>query len=265
MNILFIGAGKMATALAAGIASKQLFGGSSISACDPNADAAKAFTAATGYPCRDHIDCSAVANADVVILAVKPQNAADAAAALPTPREDALLFSICAGLSIARLNGLFGFRRIVRVMPNTPLMAGEGASCYALSDPEDMRAESFARELLGALGLCRKVEEQDLDAVTALSGSGPAYFFAFIEALRDGGVALGLDSGLATELAVQTMAGAVAMLRRPDADPAALRQAVTSKGGTTVAALEVMASHGFNEMVAELMAAAARRSRELGA
>ena len=265
MKILFIGAGKMATALASGIASRNLFPGSTISACDSSPEAAAAFTAASGFPCTQGICAAAVSEADVLILAVKPQNVPELAASFPEFKPGVLLLSICAGLSIARLGGYFGAERIVRVMPNTPLMVGEGASCYALSDADDADADAFPSRLLGALGLCRRVEENQLDAVTALSGSGPAYFFAFIEALRDGGTALGLDAELATALAVQTMAGAAEMLKQPGADPALLRQAVTSKGGTTAAALDVMAKADFSGLVAQLMEAAARRSRELGA
>lgn len=264
MNILFIGAGKMATALAGGMAAKKLFPDDKIEACDTSPEARAAFTQTTGLTCYPEASAELTAAADVIVLAIKPQAAAEAVAALPPRKSGVLVVSICAGITIAKLRGWLGDCRIVRVMPNTPLLVGMGASCYALADASDTAAAAFTAKVLGALGQAWQVEESALDAVTALSGSGPAYFFAFIEALRAGGEKLGLPGELAEALAVQTMAGATAMLQAKRGTPEELRIAVTSKGGTTAAALEVMASHDFNGMVAQLMQAAADRSAELG-
>lgn len=265
MKILFIGAGKMATAIAGGMTSKSLFPNDEIAACDPSPEARTAFTASTGVPAFPEPTAELVGSADVLILAVKPQIAPVAFAALPPRKPGCLILSICAGISLAKLSGWFGAEtRMVRVMPNTPLMVGQGASCYALSQADDTAADAFASRLLGALGKAWRVPEESLDAVTALSGSGPAYFFAFIEALSKGGVNLGLPAELSQELAVQTMAGATAMLQQGKGTPEELRIAVTSKGGTTAAALDVMKNHDFNGMVQELLDAAARRSKELG-
>ena len=264
MKILFCGAGKMATAIAGGMTSKNLFPGDEIAACDPSPEARAAFTAATGVPAFSTATPEQVSDADVLILAVKPQIADTAFSALPPRKPDCLVFSICAGITLERLRGWFGEARMVRVMPNTPLMAGEGASCYTLSDDADAKADAFAAKLLGALGKAWRVPESQLDAVTALSGSGPAYFFAFIEALTKGGVALGLSAELAQALAIQTMAGASAMLRQGKGTPEELRIAVTSKGGTTAAALDVMKARCFNDIVNDLLLAAAQRSQELG-
>ena len=265
MNILICGAGKMATAIAGGMTSKNLFPGDEIAACDPSPEARAAFTAATGVPAFPEATAELVSRADVLILAVKPQIADAAFSALPPRKPGCLVFSICAGISLERLRGWFGDVRMVRVMPNTPLMVGEGASCYALSNDNDAEADAFASRLLGALGKAWRVPESQLDAVTALSGSGPAYFFAFIEALTKGGAALGLSPELAQALAIQTMAGATAMLQQGKGTPEALRIAVTSKGGTTAAALDVMKERSFDDMVNDLLLAAAKRSRELGA
>ena len=264
MKLLFIGAGKMATALAGGIASKGLFPAQDITACDPSPEAAAAFTQTTGIRCVPAATPELAAEADVLLLAVKPQVAEAAVTALPPRKPGVLVFSICAGIPIARLQKWLGDVRIVRVMPNTPLLVGQGASCYALAKADDADGAAFAAKVLGALGQAWQVPESALDAVTALSGSGPAYFFAFIEALRAGGEQLGLPGDLAEALAIQTMAGATAMLQQKRGTPAELRVAVTSKGGTTAAALDVMAQRGFNDRVADLMAAAARRSAELG-
>lgn len=264
-RLLFCGAGKMATAIAAGAIAHHLLSPEEVAAFDPAPQAREAFAQATGCPSvHPQATPELMAWADVLVLAVKPQSAPEAFAALPPPKPGALILSICAGLSLAKLRQWFGDVRMVRVMPNTPLMAGAGASAYALSRPEDEEADAFAARLLGALGKAWRVPEEQLDAVTALSGSGPAYFFAFIEALRQGGEALGLPGELAQELAIQTMAGATAMLQQGKGTPEELRIAVTSKGGTTAAALKVMEDQGFPRMVQDLLRAARDRSQELG-
>jgi pyrroline-5-carboxylate reductase len=264
MDILFIGAGKMATAIAKGAVRNQLFPQARFRACDPSEQARASFTAQTGLEALPEATPEAVSAADVLILAVKPQTAPVAFPALPPRKPGCLILSICAGLSLAKLRTWFGDARMVRVMPNTPLMVGMGASCYALSDDNDKDAGAFAETLLGALGKAWRVPEEQLDAVTALSGSGPAYFFAFIEALTKGGVAMGLPEELSQELSIQTMAGATAMLQQKTGTPAELRVAVTSKGGTTAAALDVMSARHFDDLVQELLLAAQHRSQELG-
>jgi len=264
MNLLFIGAGKMATALASGILKNEVFPRDSLLACDISPQARDNFTSATGIPCVETAEPKAVAKADVILLAVKPQVAEAAIRALPPRKDDVIVISICAGISIGKLRQWFGTGRVVRVMPNTPLMVGQGASCYALGTGSDETAASLAEKILGSLGKCWHVPESQLDAVTALSGSGPAYFFEFIEALRLGGEKLGLPADLALNLAIETMGGATEMLRRRMGTPEELRIAVTSKGGTTAAALDVMGKHNFRQMVEELLVAARDRSQELG-
>ena len=264
MNLLIIGAGKMATALGGGIAKHCKDRFTQITACDPNEHARAAFTQTTGLPCVESATAELVAAADLIILAVKPQVAAAACEALPPRKAGVIVLSICAGIAIAKLKGWLQTERIIRVMPNTPLLVGCGASCFALSDSNDAECREIAETILSSAGSVWQVAEDQLDAVTALSGSGPAYFFAFIEALRDGGVKLGLSAELSQELAIRTMQGACQMLLSDCGTPAQLREAVTSKGGTTAAALDVMAKRDFAGLVAELMHAASARSKELG-
>jgi len=264
MNILFVGGGKMATALVRGLLHNNTFPHDVIWACDIKEESRVAFTEATGLPCAP--DASKLAGkADVIVLAVKPQVAEMAVKALPPRKEDVLIISICAGISITKLRHWFNSCRIVRVMPNTPLMVGQGASCYALSTLSDENAAGFVSKMLSALGEAWRVPEKQLDAVTAISGSGPAYMFAFVEALQHAGEKLGLPAELAEQLAIQTMGGSVEMMRRKLGTPAELRVAVTSPGGTTAAALDVMKEAGFYDMVDRLAEAAAKRSAELGA
>ena len=149
-------------------------------------------------------------------------------------------------------------------MPNTPLMVGKGASAYALGPDADDAAAAIAERLLGALGVVKRVEEKQLDAVTALSGSGPAYVFELAKALAEAGEKVGLDSELALELTVQTIAGAAEMMARKLGTPDQLRDAVTSPNGTTAAGLKVMADSDFRGMMEKVVIAARDRSIELG-
>lgn len=263
MKIYFVGGGKMATALASGIVRQGLYKASELCACDVNEKAREAFTATTGIEC-EAAASNRISEAEVVLLAVKPQVAAQAVAALPKLRADALVISICAGIPIGKLSGWFGMDRIIRVMPNTPLMVGKGASCYALGAGADAAAGALAGRILGALGIARQVEESQLDAVTALSGSGPAYFFEMIAALAAAGEKTGLSAELSLELSVQTMVGAGEMLVQKLGTPDALRDAVTSPHGTTFEGLEVMRKADFRTLMADVVEAAKARSIELG-
>jgi pyrroline-5-carboxylate reductase len=203
---------------------------------------------------------------DALVLAVKPQIFAEAAPALkPLVGPGTLVVSIMAGVTSAALKQKLGAARVVRAMPNTPGAIGKGITGYAASDlsAED-RAEAEA--LLAPLGAVERVpNESDIDAVTAVSGSGPAYVFFLVEALAAAGEAEGLDKATALKLARQTVAGAGALLDASDEPADALRRAVTSPGGTTAAALDVlMAEGGLAALMRRAVRAAAARSRELG-
>ena len=201
---------------------------------------------------------------DVLVLAVKP---AAAAAAMhetaPYLRRGALVLSIVAGLTMAQIAAAYPRHPIIRAMPNTPLAVGAGMSAYACSGDTDASARKAVDVVLGTAGRVVEVKECDLDAVTGLSGSGPAYAFLMIEALTDGGVAAGLRHDTAQVFAAQTLLGAAQMVL-DGAAPAALRAAVTSPAGTTAAGLRVMENAGVRAALIEAVLAAAERSKELG-
>jgi pyrroline-5-carboxylate reductase len=205
--------------------------------------------------------------ADYLLLAVKPQTMDDALGqAKPGLDARTLVVSIAAGLSTAWFQSRLGDAfRVVRVMPNTPALAGAGAAAIAPSancTPGDTRV---AEAVFAAVGACVVVPEDAMDAVTALSGSGPAYFFLLVESMIEAGVSLGLERETAAQLAAQTCYGAGALLRVSGEEAATLRARVTSRGGTTAAALEQFAKDDLPAVVRRAMEAAVARSRELGA
>lgn len=265
MRIAFLGAGRMATAIAGGLARSGVVSASDMLACDVSPEARAAFVLATGVACTTGQPGAAFAAADCLLLAVKPQKAAEAVRALP-PRQGAgpLVISIAAGVPISRLQQWFGTTRVIRVMPNTPLLVGQGASVYARGPGADAADGATCERIFGSLGICREVPEPWVDAVTALSGSGPAYIFELVQALADAGESVGLPPGLALELTVQTVAGAAEMLRQKQGTPDELRQAVTSPGGTTAAGLAVLESAEFRALIQRTVRAAWERAGELG-
>ncbi|MFA4944533.1 MAG: pyrroline-5-carboxylate reductase [Lentisphaeria bacterium] len=263
MKLLFVGAGKMATAIAGGLVQRQVLPAADLLAADVSPAARQAFTAATGVPCAAEA-APLAAGADAILLAVKPQVAAAAVEALAPAVRGRLVISICAGLGLAKLAGWFGHDRIVRVMPNTPLLVGLGASVFCCGAGVTAADRELVGRIFGTLGLVREQPEAKMDAVTALSGSGPAYVFEMVQGLVDAAVAAGLPAELALELTVQTVAGAAEMLRRRLGAPDELRNAVTSPGGTTAAGLAVFAQAGFRGLLKDVVAAAAARSAELG-
>jgi len=209
----------------------------------------------------------AVADADVVVVAVKPTDvAATLETALPALGDDTLVLSIAAGVTIDTLEALAPGRPVVRAMPNTPALVGAAASAIAPGGAARPDHLELAERVLGAVGVVVRVAEPALDAVTGLSGSGPAYVFLMAEALIDAGVQQGLARPVATRLVVQTLLGSAILLDRDEdgAEAHGLRAAVTSPGGTTAAGLRELELHGFRAAVLEAVAAATARSRELG-
>jgi pyrroline-5-carboxylate reductase len=208
----------------------------------------------------------AVADADVVIVAVKP---GDVAATLETARpaldEATLVLSIAAGVTIATIEALVPGRPVVRAMPNTPALVGIGASAIAGGTRAGADHLDLAERLLRVVGIVERVAEPMLDAVTGLSGSGPAYVFLVAEAMIEAGVLVGLPRDAAARLVVQTLLGSATLLAHDPAGPAELRAAVTSPGGTTAAGLRELEVHGLRAAVLDAVSAATRRSRELGA
>ena len=263
-ELFFLGAGKMASAIAAGVVKSSVHKSDELSAYDVLPQACKSFTDLTGVECCcDAV--SGVSGAERILVAVKPQMIESALSPLKSALKDKLVISIAAGVTIERLRALTGAERIIRVMPNTPAMAGEGASAFTASCGAAQSDKDFVQKLLGAVGTVTEVSENLMDAVTGLSGSGPAYVFTFIQALADGGVAEGLSRSAALELAVQTVLGAAKMVKESNLHPMELCDQVTSPAGTTSRALEVLAERGFSGTVIQSVRAAAARSRELGA
>jgi len=256
----------MATALGQGFVDAGLVSSDNLLASDPDEDARKRFTAATG--CRTTDDNIEVADgSDAIFLAVKPPRIVAVAAALGeaiTPQK--LVISIAAGISLAALTDALGSSaRLVRVMPNTPCLVGQGACGFCLGGKATLEDGHLVEELLGAVGIAYRVDEKLLDAVTGLSGSGPAYVYVIIEALSDGGVRMGLPRNVATALAAQTVLGAGEMVIRTGEHPGVLKDRVASPGGTTIAGLQALESGGLRAALIAAVEASARRSVELGA
>ena len=261
----FAGAGQMATALARGLTASGLVPAERVCAFDPDRAAAERFSTETG--CRTVPDFADLWEpGGVIVLAVKPQIMpkvlADAASLV---RPDHLVVSIAAGVSLDTLqSGLGADCRLVRVMPNTPALAGCGAAACAGGGAATDDDVHLVRQLLGSVGLAIQVAEPLLDAVTGLSGSGPAYVYQFIEALSDGGVRMGLPRESATRLAAQTVLGAAKMVLETGRHPGELKDAVTSPGGTTIAGIHALEQGGLRAAVMNAVQAATERSRELG-
>lgn len=263
VKIAFLGAGKMATAITYGLINNGVMSAADIVATDPS-DAARAnYTKLTGVPCQTD-NPAAVAFADAILLAVKPQSVPDVLPPLREALGGKLLISIAAGIAIRTLQFLVATDRIVRVMPNTPVMVGLGASAYAKTPAVSRADAAFVEKILGSVGIVVELPESQLDAVTGLSGSGPAYVFEFIQAMILGGVESGLDQDTATRLALQTLRGAAEMLHRKFGTPDELRDAVTSPGGTTAAGLAVLREAEFRPLLARVIQRATARSVELG-
>lgn len=263
MNIVFIGGGNMASALIGGI----LKGGaaaSTIKVVEVSPEA-RARLRAT-YSVDADADLNAATTADIVVLAIKPQQMAELAGALGSRLSRQLVISVAAGIRTEDLaRWLGGHRRIVRVMPNTPALVLAGISgLYAMPEVSVAEKQQAANMLRSVGEIVWLPSEDDIDAVTAVSGSGPAYVFYFIEALQAAAQAQGLDEATARALTLHTFSGA-AKLAMESTEPAAeLRRRVTSKGGTTEKALEQMHLLEVHQAIGKAVAAAAQRSRELG-
>lgn len=261
-----MGAGRMATALARGLVRAEMVPASAIVASEPSLEAQQAFSREVPGAVVEADIAPLVGQTDVVFLAVKPQHIGAALDALrESIRSDALVVSIAAGVTIQRMaDALPPGQRIVRVMPNTPCLIGKGASGYSLGEHAKPVDGKLVADLLSAVGAAFEVPESSLDAVTGLSGSGPAFVYSMIEALAAGGVAVGLPAELAAELAARTAAGAAEMVLQTGETPAVLRERVTSPGGTTLAGLAVLTERKFADAIAAAVEAATKRSAELG-
>jgi pyrroline-5-carboxylate reductase len=263
LKIAFIGAGNMAEALVRGALDAGLLSAAQVAVADPSAERRKLFSELGADASDDNV--STAAGADIVVLAVKPQKIDEVLPGLAEAGGEKLFISIMAGVGTRRLAPQLGSgARVIRAMPNTPLLVGMGATGLAAglgAGPEDMHK---ARALFEASGLVIQLHESELDAVTAVSGSGPAYVFYLAEAMIAAGRAEGLTPSASRDLVGATLRGAAELLVRSGESPEVLRGRVTSPGGTTQAAIEVLDSTGIGDKLIAAIRRAAERSRELG-
>jgi len=264
IKISFLGGGNMATALIGGLAERG-FASADIQAVDLQADSRARLAERFGIRTAPAVDDEVLA-CDVVVLAVKPQQMKAAVAPLAGRLARQVVVSIAAGLRLADVGRwLGGYHRLVRAMPNTPALIGAGITGLYADPSVDAAGRESAERILGAVGSTVWIgDEAQMDAVTAVSGSGPAYVFHFIEALEAAGASLGFDAATARRLAIDTVLGAAKLAAGADEAPAVLRERVTSKGGTTEAALASMASSGVFDAIVRAVHAADVRGRELG-
>jgi pyrroline-5-carboxylate reductase len=262
-TIGFIGAGQMARALAQGFVAAGLLADKQMIAADPVAAAADDFKKLLPGASIASSNVDVAKRSEVIVLAVKPQQAKSAMAELRGTVADKLVVSIVTGVRLQSLADGLGPCRLVRVMPNTPCLVGQSASAYCAGPTATSADAELVAKLLGAVGLAIAVEEKLLDAVTGLSGSGPAFVYLMIEALADGGVRLGLTRDVSLRLAAQTVKGAAEMVLTTGDHPGVLKDRVASPGGTTIAGLHVLENHGVRGALITAVEAAARRAAEL--
>jgi pyrroline-5-carboxylate reductase len=263
-KIAFIGPGVMAEAMIAGLLRKKLAESENIVASGPRAE--RGTELQQRYGIKSTIDnSSAISQADVVVLSVKPQRLSEVMKGLKSIHPDALVLSIVAGASIKKIGAGLKHKSVVRSMPNTPGQIGEGITVWTASRDVTQEQQEIARAILGALGEEVFVEDESyLDMATALSGSGPAYVFLFTEALIDAGVHMGFPRRISEQLVLQTIKGSASFYEQAGRHPATLRNQVTSPGGTSAEALYYLEKAGFRTAISRAIWAAYQRSLELG-
>lgn len=265
LKIGFLGAGKMASALAKGFVAAKIVAPAQLIASDVAEPARAAFARDLQAPVTgSNADVAHFAN--VLILAVKPDQVAGVLGeikSLLTP--DHLLVSIAAGVTLNKMEGALPPKaRVVRVMPNTPALVGAAACGYSMGSAATAQDAELVQKLLSSVGVAFAVKESLLDAVTGLSGSGPAYVFSIIEALSDGGVAAGLPRDISTRLAAQTLLGSAKLVLETGLHPGALKDMVTSPGGTTIEGIHELEKAGLRAALMNAVRAAAEKSKRLG-
>lgn len=264
-SIGFLGAGKMATALAKGFVRSGLVAAGSVFASDVYEPARSAFAKEVGgTACESNEEV--VAKAKVIFLSVKPAQVGEVLIGLKdTLTTDHLIVSIAAGVTLSSLESfVFDGVKVVRVMPNTPALVGASASGFSLGKSATAEDGNVVEKLLSSVGVALQVKENLLDAVTGLSGSGPAYVYQIIEAMSDGGVAAGLPRDVATQLAAQTLLGGAKMVLETGIHPGELKDMVTSPGGTTIEGVHQLELGGLRGTLMNAVRAAAERATELG-
>jgi pyrroline-5-carboxylate reductase len=265
MIIGLVGCGKMGSALTLGAIRAGVFAPAQVRAYDPVPAAIASL--GEGIQGVDSLD-EIVSQCDTLLLCVKPGDVSQVlsrVAELKSNPDKLLVLSIAAGVTLSAMEEASqGHARIIRAMPNTPALVGEGAAAYSLGAKATAQDARFADDLLGAVGIVSQVKEALLDTVTGLSGSGPAYVYTFIEALADGALLEGLPRDQALALATQTVLGAAKMVSESGEHPSILRDRVTSPGGTTIAGLAALEEGAFRSTTIRAVKAATARARELG-
>jgi pyrroline-5-carboxylate reductase len=265
MKLGFLGCGKMATALAGGVVQAGVCAPTDIVVTDCVPAATAALAAKIGATPVDS-NAALAAACDTLVLCVKPADALKALRGISSALAGKLVISIVAGLALDRLQEAAGPDvRLIRVMPNTPALIHQGAAAFATGTTATEADAASAMQIFSAVGRAVQVKEGLLDAVTGLSGSGPAYVYLVIEALADGGVLMGLPRDLALQLAAQTVAGSAGMVLQTGQHPAVLKDQVTSPGGTTIAGVEQIEAAAVRSALMSAVRAATERSRQLGA
>lgn len=265
MKLGIIGCGKMGTALVEGAIRSGAVAAADVTGVDHHQGAREHFAEVTGA--RVAADISALKDCEVILLCTKPLDVRAALGDLSKAcsGKPMLVISIAAGITVAALEAAASDQvRVIRAMPNTPALVGKGAAGYCLGSRANAGDAEIARCLLGSVGLAVEVPERLMDAVTGVSGSGPAYVYLIIEALADGGVRVGLPRADAVRLAAQTVLGAAAMVIETGEHPAVLKDMVTSPGGTTIAGLAELERHGLRFALIDAVTAATQRAAELG-
>ncbi|HOO89581.1 MAG TPA: pyrroline-5-carboxylate reductase [Syntrophales bacterium] len=263
-KICIIGGGNMGEALAGGIISSGLAQASDITVHDIRTERLAYFRDTYQVSVSENIE-DTVKNSAIVILAVKPQNMETVLQDIADTVTDRLVISIAAGITLGYIEGhLGGGTRAIRVMPNTPALIGEGAAALAGGKNATDSDMTMARRIFDSVGITVVVKEELIDAVTGLSGSGPAYGFIIIDALARAGVSQGLEAETALRLAAQTMLGAAKLCLKGDKTPSELTDMVTSPGGTTIEGIKALTAGRIGDTLAAAVEAATRRSKELG-
>jgi len=270
MDVKFglIGGGVMGEALLSRLIAQQIYQPAQVLVSEPSSE--RRMLLQQQYGVRVTVDNQVVANtAQVIVLAVKPQAFTQVAQTLQdivaiAAEKPPLVISILAGVPLSALEMAFPQLPVIRAMPNTPATVGAGITAIALGQHTNESHQKIAQQLFAAVGEVVEVPEALMDAVTGLSGSGPAYVALMVEALSDGGVAVGLPRAIATQLALQTVRGTAQLLQETGMHPSVLKDRVTSPGGTTIAGIAELERSGFRSALIEAVRAAKERSQELG-
>lgn len=262
-KLAFLGAGNLASAIIRGLLEQKAYSPAEIACTSKSGTSARKLADETHITFEPALPLL-LQPAEIVVVAFKPQSLASADPVLAELTRGKLVISLLAGKTIATLAKTFPHaRNIVRTMPNTPAAIGAGVTSYATLSPLASGDRADLEQMLRALGIYLEVEESKLDALTALGGSGPAFLFEYVAAMRDAGVAAGLTPAISAQVALETVLGAARLIARTGQSPEVLRDKVTSPNGTTFAGLQVLAARQFRDTIKETVLTAARRAGEL--